>query len=401
MDPSTVITLLSFNLIGMGGLLHLIARQMADPAGLRGFSVGALVFDLSFLPRLVMGFGSGSALGLVSDAGMVFATLCFTCGLRQFSGRAPFGRRRIALTLTVYLAAALTATAIWQGVGRHAALNLALALAYGRMSLVAFTGAPRATPTLRPPLRVLALLVGVLSLATAARVVGVVSVGLEPLFVGPWAQAYYTYTRLAAMLLGPNLLWMVFVRLNARLSTLATHDALTQSLNRRGFEEALQRHFGARPPVPLALLLVDVDHFKRINDTHGHAAGDAVLCSVARVLGEQVRGSNFVARWGGEEFMISCQGADAAWSAALAERLRRAVQETRHAVPGGLALDCTVSIGVSPPFTERRAWEAAARTADAALYRAKHEGRNRVVVAGGGTTVGPPVGPTAVAPATA
>lgn len=391
MDPSTVIILLALNLIGIGGLLHLIGARMAGAAGLRGYGTGSLVFGLAYLVRLTQGIGDGGAAGIVADAGMVFATLCFATGLRQFAGRAPLGRRLVFGCVAAYALLAWLAVQGWQAVGRHAVLNFSLGLAYLVLAALAVAAARREARTLRPPLWVLAALVGGLGLVTGARGVLVLSAGLAPLFAGPAAQAYYAYAALVTVVLGPILLWMVFVRLNDRLADLATHDALTRLLNRHGLDDALRRHFGARPPQPLMLLQVDIDHFKCINDDHGHAAGDAVLAGVAETLATQVRGGDFVARLGGEEFLVGCSGADPSRVEALAERLRQAVAQRAYVLPDGRTLGCTVSVGVSSPFAERAAWEAALRDADQALYAAKQAGRNRVAVTHGGGLGGSPV----------
>ena len=383
MDPSTVVILLALNLIGIGGLLHLIGARMADAAGLRGFATGSLAFGLSYLVRLVLGIGDGGAAGIVADVGMVFATLCFATGLRQFSGRPPLGRRFIFGWAAAYGAVALLAVQAWPAVGRHAVLNFSLGLAYLVLAALAVAAARREARTLRPPLWLLALLVGGLGLATGARGVTVLAFGPTPLFAGPAAQAYYAYATLVTVVLGPNLLWMVFVRLNDRLAELATHDALTRLLNRHGLDDALRRHFGARPRRPLILLQVDIDHFKRINDSHGHAAGDAVLLGVAETLAAQVRGGDCVARLGGEEFLVGCAGADPALAETLAERLRQAVAQRAFVLPDGSTLGCTVSVGVSSPFEDRTAWELALRDADQALYVAKQAGRNRVALSAG------------------
>ena len=381
MDPKTVIVLLALNLIGIGGLLHLIARHMADPAGLRGFGTGSLMFGVAYLMRLGLGFDSGTPLGLASDTGMVLATLCFAAGLQRFSSATPMPRAMAILLLVGYVVLAAAATARWQGVGRHAVLNLALALGYGALAVVAAQGARREIASLRMPLRLLSGLVGLLALCTGVRAVAAVWLGLGPLFSGPWAQAYYSYSIIVTTLLGPNLLWMVFVRLSERLNDLATHDPLTGLLNRHGLDEVVQRHFGARPPTPLTLLLLDIDHFKQINDAHGHATGDAVLRGLAQTLAAQVRGGDVVARWGGEEFLVCCAGADTARVSALAERLRQAVDAFGHDLPGGHALRCTVSVGVSAAVDEHPQWQAAVRAADDALYTAKRNGRNCIVLA--------------------
>jgi diguanylate cyclase (GGDEF)-like protein len=382
MDPLTVITLLALNLIAVGGLLQLISHRMPEPAGLRAFAVGAMVFGCSYLLRLALGYGSTAQWGVLADVGMFCAALCFATGVSQFTGRAAFGRHRIAIAAAAYLALALVAITLWGDVGRHAVLNLALAGVYLLMAVLAQAASWREAQPLRAPLRILAVTTTMLGLATGARGVVALWVGLPPLFAGPWAQAYYSLSILVTMLLGPNLLWMVFVRLNSRLNELATHDALTAALNRRGLEEAVQRHFGQRPPAPLRLLLVDVDHFKRVNDQHGHAVGDAVLRSLARTLAAELRAGDLVARWGGEEFLVVCPQSDAEHALALAERLRAAVQGTAHGMAAGAAVHCTVSIGLSAAFNSAAGWEAALRAADEALYAAKNAGRNRVALAG-------------------
>ena len=379
MDPNTTVALLALNLLCVGGLLHLIAGRMPDPAGLRDFGTGALVFGFSYLLRLQLGLGSGAAVGLLPDVGMIFATLSFANGLRQFTGRATMGRSRLLAVVAVYAVVALGALLMAGGVGRHVVLNLALGLGYGLLGLVALRAARREVPLLRTPLRLLAGLVGVLGLVTAARGLVVLTQGLAAVFEGTLAQAYYGYSVAVTVLLCPTLLWMVFLRLNMRLGELATHDALTGALNRRGLDEGLLRLHAQRPAPPLVAMLVDIDHFKQVNDQQGHATGDGVLRDIAKTLAEGVRGGDLVARWGGEEFLVVGQAGEPGAVQALAERLRARVQAAGLGDQG--TLRCTVSIGVSAPFVGPEAWAAALRAADAALYAAKHAGRNRVVFA--------------------
>jgi diguanylate cyclase (GGDEF)-like protein len=131
-----------------------------------------------------------------------------------------------------------------------------------------------------------------------------------------------------------------------------------------------------------ALLLVDIDHFKHVNDGHGHAAGDLVLCEVARRLNEAVRSDDLVVRWGGEEFLVLALKVPAAQAEALAERVLRLVGDTPVTVQG-LPVQVTVSIGYArfplPPNVLPVAWEQAINLADMALYTAKNQGRNRAV----------------------
>src|SRR5581483_1953565 len=128
---------------------------------------------------------------------------------------------------------------------------------------------------------------------------------------------------------------------------------------------------------PLSLLLLDADHFKRVNDTHGHAAGDAVLQGFAKVLTGVARRSDVVGRWGGEEFVVALPQTGAAGARVAAERVRRALAEARYPIPGGEALRMTASVGAAtaqPPWSK----EAVVSAADEAMYAAKARGRNRV-----------------------
>lgn len=389
MDPTTVILVLALNLIAIGALLAMIGRRMDESQGMRGFATGSVLFGLAYLLRLAMGHRSTGLASALPDTVMVFSTLCYATGLRQFGGQSPLGWRFIAACSAAFGVLSLAGTLLWQDAGRHAVLNGGLALNYLTLSVLAATGRRRVGGTLRIPLGVLAVITGALGVLTAARSVAAATVGVEPLFAGLPAQIYYGYSTVVTVVLGPNLLWMVFMRLNDRLALLATHDPLTGLLNRHGLDEALRHHFGIRPPQALVLCQLDIDHFKRINDEHGHAAGDAVLRGVAETLASHVRAGDFVARLGGEEFLIGCSGADRAQALALAERLRLALAQRHHPVGGGESRGCTVSIGVSQAFHERARWEAAMREADAALYQAKQAGRNRVVAAAGAAA--PPV----------
>jgi two-component system cell cycle response regulator len=160
---------------------------------------------------------------------------------------------------------------------------------------------------------------------------------------------------------------------------LATIDTLTGILNRRAFLDNVERERSrsTRHQYPLSVLLLDVDHFKRVNDTHGHAAGDAILQGVARVVTQVARRSDIVARWGGEEFVIALPQTGEAGARIAAERVRRAIAEADFLIPGGVVLHVTASIGASSalaPWTS----DALIAAADGAMYAAKARGRNRV-----------------------
>lgn len=169
---------------------------------------------------------------------------------------------------------------------------------------------------------------------------------------------------------------------NARLEQLAQTDPLTQLLNRRALAETITAEMerATRYDSSLALLMIDLDHFKRVNDTYGHLIGDDVLRDIAQLLTEMVRGVDVVARYGGEEFLILLPETDDAGADAFAERVREAVAtHTFSSRPREEGISITASIGVATfPAARIETVEDLFAQSDAALYRAKADGRNRV-----------------------
>ena len=169
---------------------------------------------------------------------------------------------------------------------------------------------------------------------------------------------------------------------------LAALDPLTGVANRRSLIAALDRDMARaqRMREPMALMMVDIDHFKDVNDQYGHPAGDRVLCSVVNVLRQRVRAQDLVGRYGGEEFMVLLPDTGLVGAEQLARALCKAVEESRcpaDGVPGpGIAV--TVSIGVfGGRLGSGDSWDMLIAAADRALYQAKNNGRNRVEVATG------------------
>lgn len=160
----------------------------------------------------------------------------------------------------------------------------------------------------------------------------------------------------------------------------ALRDGLTKLFNKRYFFDRLDSElkFAQRHETALSLLMLDIDHFKTVNDTHGHLAGDSVLVQLASVLMKAVRNEDVVARFGGEEIAIILRAINVDGAAQMAERVRRLVEQTAAWVQG-TELKATVSIGVAGfPSTPVKTPEQLVEAADRALYRAKNAGRNRV-----------------------
>jgi two-component system cell cycle response regulator len=162
----------------------------------------------------------------------------------------------------------------------------------------------------------------------------------------------------------------------------AQRDALTKAYNKRFFLDRLETElaYARRHQQPLSVLMFDVDHFKRVNDTHGHLAGDAVLTRLARIAASTVRTEDVFARYGGEEFCVICRGVGLMNGGILAERLRTTVA-TSTFEHEDKRLPITISIGVAayPEVDAKTSLELIA-AADEALYEAKRTGRNRVLL---------------------
>jgi diguanylate cyclase (GGDEF)-like protein len=190
--------------------------------------------------------------------------------------------------------------------------------------------------------------------------------------------AHVTMSILTSFLAG----YMVIMRLVSRLEHLSHHDSLTGLLNRRAIEQLLSREAQRlqRFNEHFSLLMVDIDHFKRINDRLGHAAGDAVLCAVAQTLQAHAREVDRVARFGGEEFCVLLPHTLHDGALQAAERLREAINQV--SIPwNDEVISVTISTGLATADNPEESLDAIIQRADQALYQAKADGRNRVVAA--------------------
>lgn len=168
-------------------------------------------------------------------------------------------------------------------------------------------------------------------------------------------------------------------RQTRKLRNMATRDALTGLYNRRAIERHLTEETNRtqRHPSPFSVIMFDIDHFKKVNDTYGHNVGDEVLRKVGKRVAGLVRNTDRLGRWGGEEFLVLCPETTVADAVILADRIRKGVEEMRFAK----AAPVTVSLGVSQ-FLSPESYESLVQRADSALYEAKKTGRNKVCRSG-------------------
>ena len=170
-------------------------------------------------------------------------------------------------------------------------------------------------------------------------------------------------------------------RYQSKIEEMASTDKLTGLLNRHAFGILIDKLVAAyrRTPQPITVLLVDIDHFKNINDQYGHRVGDLVLSGVARLLRENLREADFAVRWGGEEFLLILRGCTTAEGMVVAEKIRSAIAEQQF-YDADPALRVTISAGISK-FDDSEGIDQTVNRADVALYAAKERGRNQVCLA--------------------
>jgi diguanylate cyclase (GGDEF)-like protein len=169
--------------------------------------------------------------------------------------------------------------------------------------------------------------------------------------------------------------------LNDELERLVGVDALTGLSNRRQITGDLTRAASAahRHDTALSILLIDVDHFKAVNDTHGHQTGDRALAGIARAMEDALRREDLVGRWGGEEFLAILPATDIGGAIVVAERIRTSIEQLEILTDDSVSSSFTVSVGVAA--CSREGVDRLLERADSALYAAKDAGRNRVEVA--------------------
>jgi diguanylate cyclase (GGDEF)-like protein len=162
----------------------------------------------------------------------------------------------------------------------------------------------------------------------------------------------------------------------------ALRDGLTKAFNKKYFTDRLESEltFSIRHTAALTLVMFDIDHFKKVNDTYGHQAGDMVLSEISTLLTATLRAEDVFARYGGEEFAVICRGTDLSQAQIVGERMRKAVEGHRF-VHEGTQIPITISVGIAgmPDPAIKDATDLVAR-ADKALYQSKHGGRNRVTL---------------------
>ncbi|MCW7539155.1 GGDEF domain-containing protein [Aquabacterium sp. A7-Y] len=366
-------------------LLLVLARLVPDTPGPRWWGGGALLALAGALIASSQAQAHGPwarAVYVLGDSVLLLGICMVSQGLRRFCG-APPGARWLAVAVLVQLV--LGGALELYGMSRQHTVVVS-AMSAGAWLSISWTALKQLRGPGAPIYLGLALC-GVLG-ATGWlwRCALLASSGNSPL-PAVVVHANTVLIAFAFVATGAQVLLYVLLvnfRLAARLRQLAVRDPLTGALNRRGFEEhtarltALSTQLGQS----VAVLMLDIDHFKQVNDNHGHHAGDLVLRALAHLVQRAKRETDVFARLGGEEFCLVLPGTDVPGARVFADRLRRSF-ETLEIDTGRSFLSCTMSVGVA--YASAQALQSGRsdvvdllRQADDALYEAKRAGRNRV-----------------------
>jgi diguanylate cyclase (GGDEF)-like protein len=226
-------------------------------------------------------------------------------------------------------------------------------------------------------------LVGVLSIIRAAAVVLSEPTNYVPFGQSPTQNVTYLLSYIMVTTVTCGFLLMCSVKFHAELQHLATRDSLTGILNRGTIELLIQKEFSRarRTTSELSILMLDLDHFKLINDEHGHIVGDDVLRGFIREVSPSLRFGDLIGRYGGEEFIVVLPNTGVDEAVSVAERVRQKVEQT-CLTEEQESLLCTTSVGLAVLQEDDLDHVALLHRADQALYRAKREGRNRINIAG-------------------
>ena len=378
LDIRTLFFISTLTMVFMAIAMVVLWRTIPHERACRPWALGAALvaagFLLIWLRGLIPDFFSIVVANVVFVAGYGLAVV----GVNAFTGR----RGRVGWVAVAALAMFASSLYFTYGAENIGARVVVISALLGAMALWCagrlVVGAPPGMRLTQGLTAAVFVLHGVPLLIRAGAVLA--GGTMESLFAPSTLHAIvFVDVTLASLGLTFGFAAMTSRRLHLNLERLASHDPLTGLLNRHALEAAIAREMArsARHLYPLSVLVMDLDHFKRVNDTYGHDAGDAVLKAFARTAAEALRRDDVLGRQGGEEFMALLPGSNGASARQVAERLRAAVAAL--SVPhDGRTIGVTVSIGVATA-EDGGSWQAATRTADAALYEAKRSGRNRVV----------------------
>lgn len=381
MVTTVILGMLCVHLLCFCVMFLLISTRLnGKKMGMEVFALGNFLLGSAYVLQLLGGPADWGLMSVVNHSLTLCAPVAYVLGALRFFDR-PTSVWRPLLALAVGYSAAQVLVQLTLGSeARHALLAGACAVLFLGMTVAALYAGRTVAKDLCAEMMVFAVLIAGICILNAAKLVMIFSGGLEALDLNSsFQRTFYIYMSFLGTVLPPCAVWLVLRRLADELRSMAAHDPLTRLLNRRGLMHGLDAHFRSRTAGAAYLIVVDIDHFKGINDTHGHKVGDLVLCHIAQVIKASARQGDLVCRLGGEEFAVISLDTEKSGALQLAERMRTAIEQSEvHGVGLTQPIRCTVTIGISDDFTSTQAFDECMQRADAALYRGKAAGRNRV-----------------------
>jgi len=382
LDSRTMLVMMSALTVLFSGLLTLAGLHAGNTRGVQHWALGGLCIGMGLGLSYFQQEISSSAWILVFGSTLVMAGVGF-----QFNGIQTFKTGRCNIYIPWMLAGLVFIQNIWFVVlhpdvhARVIANSLVYALANSACARALFI-------RVEQPLRTAYWFTGASFAIISATLLirGMIVFLSQPNTYGLYLQtpinpASFFIVSIMQMCMSFGFVLMINYRLSADLQKLALSDALTGALNRRSLEQEAARLSArcTRTGDTLAIMMIDVDHFKSINDRYGHPVGDEVLKRLAEVAQKTIRSDDYFARYGGEEFCILLPSTTVEEAWMLADRLRQNYAAMAMEF-GSEILRSTISIGVSDSMHAGLEFTALIAAADQAMYRAKQEGRNRVVM---------------------
>lgn len=307
MVATILVGMLCAHLLCFAVMFLLISKRLhGKTMGMDFFAVGNLLLGLAYVLQLLEGGPAWSVMSVVNHTFTLASPVVFWLGAMRFFGHAvPLWRPLLAVVVAYTSLQVLVQWSLGP-VARYAMLSGMSALLFLVMASTVVYGVRTFAKDLYAEMVFFAALISGISLLNAIKFLKLLQGGLVALQMDANFQlVFYIYMSFLATVLPPSIVWLVLRRLTDELRHQAARDPMTQLLNRRGLTDALKQHFNARHAGAAHLLLIDVDHFKHINDTYGHQAGDAVLCHVAQVLQATVRRGDLAGRIGGKSLRPS------------------------------------------------------------------------------------------------
>lgn len=352
--------------------------------GMRVLAAGYTVALVGGSFKLMPGWETSPTADLMVSVGVIVCIVMMRYAFLRILEVRPESEAVWALTCTVVTVLLVGLNVTGHSLARTAAASGLLGV-LGIMNCRLLLG--RAPQALRLPARGLALVHLLYALRSLGRMAFIVATHHTPETVGALLPVVSVGASLMVYALTPlGVLWMAATSLQGELEALSSTDPLTGALNRRAFDEKgrTEMERSRRHRLPMAVVEMDVDHFKQLNDSHGHTTGDRVLQRLAEQVGQQLRTTDALARFGGDEFMLLLPVTTLEGAREMAERLREGVEQMVVEAQAE-RVKVRASFGVAAMAApeenaeaDPEAWETLLEQADDALYRAKKKGRNRV-----------------------